>query len=373
MKNKILLFGFTASGKTQFNKLVDGHSKISVIERHDKILNPLISIYNDYNNFEKKILKKSYTAEAGLNLDESITKKNKLKYKSKNIEINLNIFLLRFMLEETGYNLTEYWSFLNKAELAAASKNLNDNFDFQFNFDLFENYWKKNLFKNSKTVSPEEFNDIFLEAYIQGKGENLKENLLFQSPNTMSAIDFILKENFNTKVIFLKRSLEGTIKSRALRQMYFANYLKEKTKFDNKIKNNIDYHISAVLNSSYIERLKISHKKIKDLKEKNDKKFLIIKTEDLILSPKKTIKSVFKWLDLEEEDIIFKPTYKGNKTESNDFGRIQDDELELKTSTYNFLKFRADDNNLLILFGCNEKIKTFFKIIKYYFFKYFKF
>ena len=43
----------------------------------------------------------------------------------------------------------------------------------------------------------------------------------------MNAIDFILNENFNTKVI-LKRSLEGTIKSRALRQMYFAKYLKEK-------------------------------------------------------------------------------------------------------------------------------------------------
>ena len=84
--------------KTQFNKLVDGH-RISVIERHDKILNPLISIYNDYNNFGKKILKKSYTAEAGLNLDQSITEKNKLKYKSKNIEINLNILLLRLMLE----------------------------------------------------------------------------------------------------------------------------------------------------------------------------------------------------------------------------------------------------------------------------------
>ena len=34
--------------------------------------------------------------------------------------------------------------------------------------------------------------------------------------------------------------------------MYFAKYLKEKTNFDNKIKNNIDYHISAVLN--YLRR-----------------------------------------------------------------------------------------------------------------------
>ena len=93
----------------------------------------------------------------------------------------------------------------------------------------------------------------------------------------------------------------------------------------------------------------------------------------MIFSPKKTIKSVFKWLDLEEEDIIFKPTYKSIKTEGNDFGKIQDDELELKTSTYNFLKFRIDDNNLLILFSCNEKIKTFIKIIKFYYFKYFKF
>ena len=42
---------------------------------------------------------------------------------------------------------------------------------------------------------------------------------------------------------------------------------------------------------------------MEDLKEKNDKKFLIIKTEDLIC-PKKSIKSVFKWLDLEEEDIF---------------------------------------------------------------------
>ena len=31
LEKKILLFGFTASGKTQFNKLVDGHSKISVM------------------------------------------------------------------------------------------------------------------------------------------------------------------------------------------------------------------------------------------------------------------------------------------------------------------------------------------------------
>ena len=97
MKKKILLFGFTASGKTQFNKLVDGHSKISVIERHDKILNPLISIYNDYNNLERRY-QESYTAEAGLNLDQSL-QKNKLKYKSKNIEINLNILLLRLILK----------------------------------------------------------------------------------------------------------------------------------------------------------------------------------------------------------------------------------------------------------------------------------
>ena len=127
----------------------------------------------------------------------------------------------------------------------------------------------KKIYLKIKAISPEEFNDIF-RAYIQEKGENLKENLLFQSPNTMNAIDFILNENFNTKVIFLKRSLEGTIKSRALRQMYFAKYLKEKTNFDNKIKNNIDYHISAVLNSSYVERLKIAHKKMEDLKEKYD-------------------------------------------------------------------------------------------------------
>ena len=47
--------------------------------------------------------------------------------------------------------------------------------------------------------------------------------------------------------------------------------------------------------------------------------------------------------------------------------------MELKTSTNNFLKFRIDDNNLLILFSCNEKIKTFIKIIKFYYFKYLNF
>ena len=34
-----------------------------------------------------KILKKSYTAEAGLNLDQSITEKNKLKYKVKILKL----------------------------------------------------------------------------------------------------------------------------------------------------------------------------------------------------------------------------------------------------------------------------------------------
>jgi len=373
LKNKILLFGFTASGKTQFNKLVDGHSKISVIERHDKILNPLIKIHKDFNNFGKKILKKSYTAEAGLGLDKSINEKNKLKYKSKNIEINLNIFLIRMMLEDTGYYITEYWSFFNKAEEAVVSKNLNDNFNYQFDFNSFENFWKKNLCENSRIFSPEEFNDIFLEAYLRGKGENFKENFLFQSPNSIDAIDFILDENFNTKIIFLKRSLEGTIKSRALREMYFTKYFEEKINNSNKSKRLIDDHILRVLYSSYVDRVKLAHKKIDDLKNKDNKKILIIRSEDLILDPKNTIKTVIKWLDLEEEEILFEPTYKGIKTESNDFGRIQDDELELNPSTHNFLKFRTENNNFFVLLNCNKKIETFYKIMKYYYFKYLKF
>ena len=81
MKNKILLFGFSASGKTQFNRLIDGHSKISVIERHDKLLNPLIKIYNDYENFGKNIFKNLSNTEAGLKLDKSVNEQNEKKIK----------------------------------------------------------------------------------------------------------------------------------------------------------------------------------------------------------------------------------------------------------------------------------------------------
>ena len=63
----------------------------------------------------------------------------------------------------------------------------------------------------------------------------------------------------------------------------------------------------------YVERLKIAHKKMEDLRKKMIE-FLIVETEDLILSPKKTI-SQFKWLDLEEKYNI-KPTYKSIKKET---------------------------------------------------------
>jgi|LakMenEpi03Aug12_release.lakeMendotaPanAssembly.Ray.scaffolds.fasta_scaffold169001_3 hypothetical protein len=373
MKNKILLFGFSASGKTQFNRLIDGHSKISVIERHDKLLNPLIKIYNDYENFGKNIFKNLSNTEAGLKLDKSVNERVKLKYTSKNINFNLNIYLVRLLLQETGYYTTEYWSFYKKAEEAAASKNLNDNFQYDFDFNLFEELWKKKLFENSKALSVEEFNDIFLESYLHAKGVEINDNLLFQSPNTLEAIDFVLNENFNIKIICLRRSYEGTIKSKALRAMYLDKYYSKKIDEITSKDFLIEYYIMQVLNSSYLERLKVAYEKIEDYMNSDKKKFFIVSSESLISDPKNTIKKVINWLGLPEEEILYESTFKGKKVENSGFGKIFDDDLILEISTQNFLKFRVENNNFLILLNCKEKIKTFYKIIKYYYYKYLSF
>jgi hypothetical protein len=128
-----------------------------------------------------------------------------------------------------------------------------------------------------------------------------------------------------------------------------------------------------VLNSSYLERLKVAYEKIEDYMNSDKKKFFIVSSESLISDPKNTIKKVINWLGLPEEEILYESTFKGKKVENSGFGKIFDDDLILEISTQNFLKFRVENNNFLILLNCKEKIKTFYKIIKYYYYKYLSF
>tara|TARA_A100001035_G_C27730564_1_gene476561 strand:- start:60 stop:1136 length:1077 start_codon:yes stop_codon:yes gene_type:complete len=347
---KIIISGPNCSGKTTLLHLLDGETNL-VNFYHDKILNLFKEFF---------LSKKFYYHEKDLKFDKKIVKvkSNLLK---KIIYINIPMF--KSKLYNVGYASLEDGVFYNEAPAHYSIKSFHEikKHEINFNFQNFDDTFKKLVFKNSSRFF---FYEQIIDFYCYSFQKNIKKindkkfsNIIFKSPNELQSIKDNLQELKSAKFIYVKRDLLGLIKSRAMDKYIRDKHIKKK-----------DYqrYFRSILFSKYIENIKKNYLEINLLKKKYSKKLFVTSIEKIIYDKKNEMDKILNFLNIEKKNIFFKATFNGLKVSENHTSNINDDKILIS-------KYSMDLYNLRIN-GFKFYLQNFSKIsvINLIFFLYIK-
>ncbi|NMN67094.1 hypothetical protein VP91_00002270 [Candidatus Pelagibacter ubique] len=365
--NKIIIGGTSASFKSLLCMQIDNHPDVNVIHRHDKILQIFIKPFANFSLFKEKYLKQQNE------INYTIIKKNKLKkliFKNNKKKIFFSPILLRkLLIDHTGYYVNEQYAWQKKigsdvSSLSSSSKK------FDFEFYKYDKYIFNKIFNSKITnFSPEFLYDIFLESFIYSQNKKLKKNILFMAPNNYESIDFLMKEKFNIKVIYLLRNSENIVLSRAIRQIVNEENITDKRLVQKKINKKIE----NILYANFYKSVLSQEKKIFQLEKINKKKLKIVKSEDFIYKNPKTIKDITQWLGIKNHKSLKDLYYEGSKMDKKKYlDKINDDDFIIDNSIKNFFYIQKHGIKNFI-FNCkNKSLKVLIFLIKQFIYKNFK-
>lgn len=357
---KVMIIGLPTSGKTTILKLLDGHSKFNVAHTDDKILN--FFIHFDLQKVEKIINKFDalYSNYA--------TSKKVIKLKiNRDITINYSIPLHLYILNNhiSGHNL-ETWSKFKCLPSEHSSKEYN-NENFDFDYHKFKNIFFDNIF-NKKELNSEQYIELFYDAYFASWSNKLNNNdkklLIFQGPNDVKSVEYVLKENFDIKIIFNNRDDYSRIISNSFR---VKKNLKKK-----KLSEIVLSDIST--NSSKNKRLKFE-KKINSLSSFYKNKIFSTSFNKITFITESEIKSICEWLEVKFESLMCKPSFAGELVEQNyisrsiDMENFNDKELNILLSFYckkiTKVEFLKNLNSNLFKLYINYLLRILLKIVRF--------
>ena len=93
-------------------------------------------------------------------------------------------------------------------------------------------------------------------------------------------------------------------------------------------------------NSSFIDKIKNELNIFKKLQNDFPDNVKITSLENLVFNTKPEMKGILRFLNLDENEICFHPSYNGNKIISDHIKKINDDEIAVDKKLLNYAKLR---------------------------------
>jgi len=345
---KIFISGNLNTGKQTILYLLDNHPNIISQVIHDKFINTII----DLNYLIKKDINQK---DLGVKIDNEI------------IEIsnfNKEKTFLSFNKFKDSFNTSN----IKRLEYLALFRKMPNHFssikkkylEFNFDYENFVKVLKNKIFKSSqKKFTIENIFDLYIHSFIDSwndldlKFKDLKKiNFATKLPNNNVSVKFILKENFDSKIIYVDRELLNILKSRALNTMV-QNQIELKY---------FDIYFHNQLRTDFIERVKNNKREILKLK-KNYDNIYITSLEKLTSDTKSELKKIYSFLNLPNSNLEnIQPTYCGKKIGTDHINEINDDKFEISNKNYIFYLFRTKNfyDTLSILFKNLNYLNLFF-------------
>ena len=322
---KVIISGPAASGKTTLLHLLDGHQNL-VNYHHDKVL---------------MLFDKFFISNPIYKLKDLIGDKKSIIIKSRSLKKNvfINIETLKKRLYEISYGRLESGAFYKESpsHFSAESFHKSQSHKFVFDFEGFDKNIKNDIFKiKKKTFFFEEIIDIYFSAYFKNwknKRNNNYKNIIFKSPNERRYITNSLGELKKSKCIYIKRDILGLTKSRASDlQIRDKNYGK---------KININHYFKRILFSKYIDNIVKTYAEIDNLKLEFKSKLYITSLEKIIYETNHEMKKIISFLNLQNKEDYFFPSYNGYKSNKSHVIKINDDKILISNNLINLYKLRV--------------------------------
>jgi hypothetical protein len=143
-----------------------------------------------------------------------------------------------------------------------------------------------NFLGNDKTFTYRKFFNLIIKRKLE---EANKSIFVEKTPRNNEILDFINELNNNIKYIYLIRDLRAIVNSMLIRSHTFKSLCRNRLTgcFFKNIREVISCQMKI---DRFIEKL-------------DDNRLFVMKYEDLVLSPAPVLKSLFKWMDVEFEDV----------------------------------------------------------------------
>ena len=323
---KIFISGNLLSGKQTILYLLDNHNCIISNFIHDQFIKSLIDLNDKIEN--KKYSKTISNVEV---IEVFNFRNNKAFITYENFKDSFNLSNIKHLKELAQ-------SRIMPNNFSSVKKEF---FEFNFNYENFLKNLKEKIFLNDqKKYSLEDIFDIYVNCFIKNwkdlnlhsKEEN-KIKFATKLPNNFLSVDFVLKQKFDSKVIYVDRDLLSILKSRALNIM-----------FQNKIEiKHFDIYFNNQLRTNFIERVNLNKREIIKLKKIYNNIF-ITSLEKLTKNTKDELEKIYSFLELlnpTTKKII--PTYCGNEIGSDHIDQINDNKFVVLKKNYIFYQFRTSN------------------------------
>ena len=174
--------------------------------------------------------------------------------------------------------------------------------------------------------------------------------------NNTEQLEMIIKENFDTQIIYMMRDEKGILLSRSIRQVIQES--SNKRNFIQKINKKMENNLYA----NYLNMIKRHRNRILKLQEIYPKKIKIIHLENLFKNKVETMNSACKWLSIKKSPKIYFVSLeeKKIKNQKSYLNKMNDDDYKLCIPVENF--FFIKSKGFMNFIKSNQK-KSFFTFI----------
>jgi len=308
----VLLDGFWGSGKSMVKMLLNGHPNLNVSPIQESIVS---SFYRNRKLFKY------------------------FKYK--------DVRVIRNILADSYYYDLQRLKF----------KNFNF---YAFEKDLFNSISKLKIWKPNLLII------LIYEKIVTHLFKKNKSKIVFLEDNSPKCYEFFIKNFPNSKIIYVKRDIDGIISSLIKRK------INKKDSFTDDYKNfNFNYLVNKL---KVPTKIRINDTIVKKLKNKYSKNIYICEFDNLIFKNEKEMKKISEFLNISfNKQILKAKAFKSNINKSEiGIGKIIHDPKKIlsdrQLSFLNCFKKKSFLKYMNINYFIYQVRYIFFKIIKNFFY-----
>ncbi len=359
MRNKkIMIIGVPAAGKTTLMKLFDGHKNLRTVHTHEQILRFFYSLEQDkIKGIQKKFDAVHYNY---------LPKKKIIKLKiSENFIIDYSVAMHRRILRDyCKHYVLEIWAELGILPSEASSTDYETE-EFNFNFYDFDKEFLKNIFRNGPQIDAETYLDIYYDTYFKiWKDYNYDINnnyTVFFGPNDSRAIDYVLLNRFNIKIIYYSRDIISRLLSNSFRISRYNKNINVEQNFEKLVLQDIAQDKSK-------NKIRYFENNLKKIEEKYS--FNVIRTdfENITHNTELEMKKICIALEIDFDKILLTPSLASKKVSNKYLYKSNDLEIAKNFKIFNFINFYQDPNLKYLNNLNNISIYLKFVFFKLYYF-----
>ncbi len=313
---KLIIGGYSASGKSTLCLLLDGHPRLRVsyfMEKFDRVLTAgldRIRQASDMTGARGRNLKALFCLQA---VDEIY---------------NVHFITFRNLLELHSYlSIIEAESLVGETDSGATGSAIHG-MSFNLDFEGFQRLWKERLFLTDRVLSREDVLDILYDCLFTSFRDvdwsHSDETMnVFCIENSLAPIELALADDFDAKFIIMRRPLKD---------MYAA--FVERISYTNGLSNMREAEVRSREHWFRHPRLRID-RRIDELAARHPDRFMILDIADVVVDYRKTIPKIADFIGIEMDSILLRPTFHGREfPESAEYlGKVQDAEKKDLIST----------------------------------------